>query len=194
MTWYDRSKLSVGNRLVVEAGSPITNFDLGEIEKMLWYLGFENKTRTEGSHTTYTNPYNHKTVQVVVNDAKNAPNAIYTSLTKMYPRSAIEYYVANRKRLLKEKKRFLAANPGAYYEPQLGTNKKAPQAATPAPEASEEKRERPSAAFPESYWKIAVDKVREMISHFPGEDDQILNIVSEEYGLPIEGLQGRMGM
>lgn len=174
--------------LIKLAGSPVNDFNLSEIEEMAKYLGYV-PDRQSGTHKTWTNPSNGKSLTYKNVKGQNPGHSFYAALKENgFSRNQIEYYCKNRKELQREKRAFLRENPNSPYTPRLSPSQE--PVASPIEPVKEKQIDWDNPAYREM-WEHIKSEVGQWIDD-ANFDQEILEWLSGHYGVPKEELQKRL--
>ena len=180
-----------------EAGSPVSDFTIPEIEEMATYLGYYSD-RTTGSHRSWVNrqtgrSFPHKNIK-----GRNPGYSFYAGLKEHgFTKKQIQYYRDHSKELIKEKKDFLKENPNAVFVPRLEPKPETitpAQATPPSPPEQDTSKELPT-DWDNPVYKGMWDQIKEEVGQWVDDenfDDEILAWLSNHYGVPAEELRKRM--
>jgi hypothetical protein len=176
--------------LLKEAGSPVSDFNISEIEEMARFLGYY-PDRQVGTHKSWVNPSTGRTLTYKNVKGQNPGHSFYAALRENgFSKEQIQYYCDNRKKLQRDRRAFLKDN-STPYVPNLDPVKK--EIVEPEPKPEENKKSLVDWSNP--VYKEMWDQIKSEVGQWINDDNfdqEILEWLSNHYGVPKEELEKRI--
>jgi len=188
----NHKKISPGFSCILkEAGSPVSGFNISDVEEMARFLGYY-PDRQSGTHKTWVNRDNGKTITYKNVNGQNPGHSFYAALKENgFTKEQIQYYVDNRKKLQREKRAFLRENKGVPYVPNLSPS----QTVLESEPVAEIENKKSLVDWSNSAYKEMWDQIKSEVSEWVDDDNfdqEVLEWLSNHYGVPKEELEKRI--
>lgn len=176
------------------AGSPTSDWTMVDIKELLKYLNYKFDRQT-GSHQHWTNMLDNSKRMSFKGIAGHNPGYSLTDALKQcgVTKDQLEYYIAHKKKLWREKRAFERDNPGELFPPRLEPKKEVQVVKEEKEPISEGNTNVINWSDKRYYnfWKTVMDEVAEFQREV-GVNNEIISEIAKHYHVPVEEVIKRM--